>query len=559
VSTWESTTPAPIAPIGQPEIVVGPDEHRVVDAAVAALMRAAELYVRNGALVEVITDEPETRGVARGGPLARIVACAEARVRELLAREATWLGGDGGGGQKAIHPPQWVVRAVMARGQWPGVRPLDAVATAPTMRTDGSILTDPGYDLVSRIYLVPSVEVSVAERPTLSDARGGYEALLDVVCDFPASAPAGKAAWAAGVITAAVRTAIEGPTPMIIVDANQRGAGKSLSVDVAAIIATGRPAARMIYSRDDAEIRKMITSVALVGDQIVLLDNVSGELGCASLDAALTADTWRDRILGSSTMTAELPLRITWWATGNGLVIGADLVRRALLVRLEPQVERPEERTGWRYPRLLDHVRTHRSDLLAAALTIPRAYVVAGRPDQRLRPMGSYERWSDLVRSSLVWAGAPDPCDTILELRASDARGDALRGAIEAWPSTEHATAAELVEAARPSTPWRAALLEWVPPKGGELPTARALGYALRSVRRRIVSGRMIDSVPDRTGTLRWRLVQVGAGDAGYAGHLFPPGEMNGSYPRRGGASPASPASPAGREPGEDDGEGASP
>ena len=186
-----------------------------------------------------------------------------------------------------------------------------------------------------------------------------------------------RSAWLAGLIAVAVRPAIDGAVPIIIVEAPVRGSGKGLMVDVAAIVATGRPAARIIYSRDDAEIRKAITAVALVGDPLVLMDNVSGELGCPSLDAALTADTWRDRVLGASTMTAEIPLQIVWWATGNGLVIGADfLSRRALLVRLEPDVERPEERTGWRYPRLLEHVRNSRAELLGAALTylarIPR-------------------------------------------------------------------------------------------------------------------------------------------------------------------------------------------
>jgi putative DNA primase/helicase len=422
------------------------------------------------------------------------------------------------------------------------------------MRRDGSILSVPGYDSASGIYLVPAIEIDVASHPARADARRAVDLLLDVVSDFPAGAAA-KSAWLAGVVTVAVRPAIEGPTPMIIVDASTRGAGKSLMVDLAALIATGRLAARMIYSRDNAEVRKVITSIALIGDPMVLLDNVTGELGCPALDAALTADVWRDRVLGSSTMTAELPLRITWWATGNGLLIGADLVRRSLLVRLEPQVERPEERTGWRYPRLVDHVRRHRAELLGAALTIARAYVVAGSPDLGLRPMGSYERWSDLVRSALVWAGTPDPCDTIGELRASDVRGDALRGALEAWPSTDLATAAELIDAARPGTAWRTALLEWVPARGGELPTARALGYALRSVRRRIVSGWTIDAAKDRTGTTRWRRVRPDAGDAGDAGDVPPPRGCGPFISPIGETSPSSPSSPAERDPGEDDDE----
>jgi hypothetical protein len=45
-------------------------------------------------------------------------------------------------------------------------------------------------------------------------------------------------------------------------------------------------------------------------------------------------------------MTPHIPMTIVWWATGNGMTVGADLVRRAILARLEPKCERPEERTG---------------------------------------------------------------------------------------------------------------------------------------------------------------------------------------------------------------------
>jgi putative DNA primase/helicase len=500
------------------EIVVGPDESRVVDEAIAALSRAPELFVRGDALVEVIVDDPETRGlVSRGGPLARIVSCAEPRVRELLAREGKWRGSDGSSNTRAVHPPRWAVRSVMARRSWPLLRPITAVATAPTMRPDGTILVDEGYDPLSGLYLASTAAVRLAQHPTHDDARRAIDQLLDVVHDFPAS-PAAKSAWIAGVVSVAVRPAILGPTPMMIVDASVRGSGKSLMVDVAAMITTGRAAARLVYSRDDAEMRKVITAVALVGDPLVLLDNTVGEIGCASLDAALTADTWRDRILGSSNMTTELPLRVCWWTSGNGLSVGADLIRRALLVRLEPACERPDERSAFRHPRLLDHVRENRAALLGAALTIARAYVVAGKPTMSLVPMGSFETWSDLVRSALCWAGAPDPCATVAELRAVDLQADAIRAAIDAWPARvgQPMTAADLIEQATTDSTWRDALIGWCVPRGSaDLPTAKALGYALRAIRGRVVGGRMLTPAPRTKHGIAWILLRLGAAGAG--------------------------------------------
>jgi len=56
----------------------------------------------------------------------------------------------------------------------------------------------------------------------------------------------------------------------------------------------------MSNPRDDDECRKRITAIALAAEPAVLIDNIVYGLGCASLDAALTATTWQDRILGRS-------------------------------------------------------------------------------------------------------------------------------------------------------------------------------------------------------------------------------------------------------------------
>jgi len=505
--------PEPEPEPGKPQIVVSTDEPAVIDRAIAALARAPEVYVRGAEIVEIVTDDPATRGVVRSAPLARIHRSPEARLREILAREADWVTYGGGDDLQDVHPPKWAVDGVLGRGHWPRLRPLVAVAEAPTMRPDGTILAEPGYDPATGIYLAPGVRVSVPERPTRDHAATAAGALLDVIADFPVASEAGRSAWLAGVVTVAVRPAIEGPTPMLIADASGRGAGKTLAVDALATIATGRDAARTAYASDDAEMRKRITAIALAGDPLCLLDNVVGTLGCPSLDAALTGTIWRDRVLGSSAMTAELPMRTTWTATGNGLDIGADLVRRSILVRLEPMVEHPEERTGFRHPRLLEHVRSHRAELLSAALTIARAYVVAGRPDQRLTPMGSYTAWSDVVRSAIVWAGLADQCATIAEIRACDPRADALRRLLDVWPAEPDApiAVAELLERATPGSTWRAALTEWCPPRGADpLPTTRAVAYRLRGVRRHVVGGRYVDAGPHGRDGVPWVLRTTG-------------------------------------------------
>lgn len=254
------------------------------------------------------------------------------------------------------------------------------------------------------------------------------------------------------MLTPLARPAFEGPSPLNLIDANTRGTGKSLSADVVSTVLTGRPAARMSYSRDEDEIRKSITGLALEAAQLVLIDNVSGVFGSPTLDRALTAWTWCDRILGSNDQV-ELPLPMTWYATGNNVALHRDTPRRCLHVRLESPEERPEERTVFRHPQLLPWVRRHRGRVLSAALTLLRAYVVAGRPAQGLPVMGSFESWSDLVRSAIVWRGLPDPAVTRndLELAAGSEVG-LLAGLLEGLEELfgvlgRQATARQMVEA----------------------------------------------------------------------------------------------------------------
>jgi hypothetical protein len=506
----------PLRPVrpSVPGIAMGPDLERVTNEAIAALARNEDLFQRSGELVEIVKDNPPTRGLDRRGPIVRIHRCSDDRIQELLSREQ-WLGPDSNGGQRVIRPPKTIARMVLARGTWPGIRQIVEVATAPTMRIDGTIISQPGYDDATGIYLLPSVEVEVPDRPTRDDALAAVELLLGVIADFPVTAE-GRSVWMAAVLSVAVRPAIDGSVPMFIFNATVAGSGKGLMVDTATGIAIGRPAAKTVYSGEDAETRKMITAVLLIGgDPVVVLDNVEVELGDQALDMALTTETWRDRVLGQSAMTRDLPMRVVFFATGNGISIRNDLRRRALLVQLEPAVERPEERSDFRQPRLLEYVRENRAQLLGAALTVVRAYVVAGRPDMKLRPMGSFDRWSDLVRSALVWSGQPDPCDTIAELRAADVRTDALRAVVDAWPAAdkEIVTVADLLERATPESAWRAALVEWCAPRAGaDLPTSRTIGNALRVIRRRVVDGRMLDTAGrGKQGTQWMRLDPSGA------------------------------------------------
>ena len=291
-----------------------------------------------------------------------------ARIREHLADAAAWLRPAGEGEFEQIHPPDWVVKAIDARDQWRGIHRLEAVVESPILPQDGTVLQSPGYDECTGLFFQSDAQFAkVPEKPKRSDAIIAIQTLLEVVEDFPFATEAHRAAWVASTITPLARYAFHGPAPLFLIDANTRGCGKSLLTDATALTVAGREMARMSLPRDDDEFRKRITALAVTGEPLILVDNIVGTLGSASLDAALTATSWSDRILGQTAMASGVPLFATWYATGNNIILAVDTARRTLHIRLESPEENPEKRSGFRHPDLLKWVRDERPRLATAS------------------------------------------------------------------------------------------------------------------------------------------------------------------------------------------------
>src|SRR5262249_54439471 len=132
-----------------------------------------------------------------------------------------------------------------------------------------------------------------------------------------------------------------------------------------------------------------------------------------SLSAAMTTCEITDRVLGASRMMT-VPLRPTWILTGNNVSFTDDMGRRVIPIDLDACVERPEDRDGFKYSNLIEHVTSTHPSLLAAALTILRAYHVAGRPSHGKTKMGSFEAWDDFIRGAVIWLQHPDLADPLL-------------------------------------------------------------------------------------------------------------------------------------------------
>jgi hypothetical protein len=508
--SYESSSP-------RPTITITTEEHEVNAAAVAALARDKDIYQRGGLLARVVRDvSPAAKGIRR--PFApRIEPLPPPLLRERLAANASWITLNetkkDGVVETPAHPPGWCVSAVHARADWPGIRHLEAVVDYPVLRPDGTILGQPGYDLETGLLLETTAALpSIPECPSKEQAVAARDRLLEVASDFPFERPVHRAAWLAALLTPLARFAFAGPAPLFLVDANVRAAGKGLLLDCISRVTTGERFTIATYTDDEDELRKRILALALGGDRLVLFDNLTGKFGNGVLDAALTGTSFKDRVLGVNRM-AEAPLYMTWYATGNNVAIAADTARRVCHIRLESPEERPEERQGFRYPNLLAWVGQNRAALLADALTILRGYCAAGRPDQGLPAWGSFEGWSALVRSAVVWSGLPDPGETRLLLQAqADVAAESMGVLLRCWeqmdPERRGLTAAEVVGRLRESSPesspdYQDDLRDALEALLGKL-DARLLGNKLRSYRRRIFGGRFIDQAGTHNRAARW-------------------------------------------------------
>jgi hypothetical protein len=236
--------------------------------------------------------------------------------------------------------------------------------------------------------------------------------------------------FAATILTAIQRRLLES-APLFAFDAPSQRSGKSLLAEAVGLLATGRRPPATGVARSQDELRKAITSSLLEGQAMVNLDNITHPLDSPHLTRALTQSLYADRHLGVNEIL-RLPTNILWTATGNNLTFLGDLPSRVLLCRIDAAIERPEERT-FRIADLPAYLLANRKRLVVAALTILRAYHVAGRPRQDLRPWGGFDHWSREIREPLVWLGLTDPCATREQIIVSDPDRESTVEVLRTW------------------------------------------------------------------------------------------------------------------------------
>ncbi len=478
---------------GRPTIDVKKPLEYVVDRSVEVLAKDPTLFNMHSELTHVLDEGDRIR--------TRPLVASQARI--VLARGATWVSG----GTK-IHPPSDIARCVVDGTTWKGIRVLRAVTPFPAIDSEGRLRLEPGYDENTQTYFTGNVKIEVPEHPTNEDAVNAVETLLDIVQDFPFANKESRehqAAWLAGLLTPLSRYAHDGNAPLTVVQANTARAGKTTLVQVISKIVTGFDSSVITFTRNEDETRKRIFTFLRHPRSIVLVDNVVGQFGGANINAMLTTRSFEDRIIGQSKYL-EVKADASWFVTGNNMSLAPDTAERCVHVRLQSDLENPHERTGFKYPYLFETVKERRGELLSAALTILKAFIAAGKPEQGLPSWGGFETWSRLVRGAVVFAGLPDPALTRAELEEeADVEADTLGAVVKGlWVWQEEAGITEayqgsnLLEAlqAHPDRfgELRRALVNLSPSPGDALPSAKLVGRHLREAKNRNFGGFILRS-----------------------------------------------------------------
>jgi putative DNA primase/helicase len=252
--------------------------------------------------------------------------------------------------------------------------------------------------------------------------------LKSVIATFPFVSIADRAVALSGILTTSIRRAID-TAPLHGFTAPAAGSGKSMLVDIASVISSGRQAAVVAQGKTEEELEKRIGASLMAGDVLVSIDNCEEPLGGELLCQAITQSVLKIRILGKS-INVDVPSNAALFATGNNLTVIGDMTRRTLLCALNPNCERPETREFPVNP--IEMIQAARARYVTAALVVLRAYHVAGRP-RMVAPLGSFVGWSSWIRSALMWLGEPDPCATMEKARKTDPKLAALTAVLQNW------------------------------------------------------------------------------------------------------------------------------
>ena len=473
-------------------ILLNDELHRYVAEAEQVLVQKEELqyFSRGGDLVKPVltVDADAVKGLARDGWSVIIQSVSNLGVLRDLSANTKFVT-ETKEAYRYVAPPETLANHLIDRvnsGET-SYRRLKTVTQAPCLLPSGVVLQKPGYAesvlLMMRHEHFPEVPAEPTKEQAIV-ALKNFDQLFHKFCFVRDDREAWNKTSSYAATLAAVLSLIARPSiptvPLFGVTAVVRGSGKTKLVEAVCQAVIGWNPTRVAY-RDEQELEKLLTPLLKGGDRACLIDNISHNLKGDALCGILTSTEFQARILGKSEKLRLLNNTV-FFATGNNLTIEGDLARRALLIRLDPGVEQPETLHFDFEP--VARARELYSELVAAALTALRAYIVVGKPwGLKRAKLGSFEEWDSLVCGCLDWLGYADPVATTKHVSHFDPERETGLELLRTWHE-EYGSDQVLLSKIRKDAGETYQLLksreEWNP---------RVVAFRLRRMEGRIIGG----------------------------------------------------------------------
>ena len=401
-----------------------------VDQAIAALMSSGCPIFRQGdRLVHVYRNDHQ---VEEGGVVLRAGSTVtrdvdSTRLTQYLDQHLQFFEPTEEGPKRVAAPSAAAINIRARKDRWDPIPVLNGHVEHPIILGDGRLLYEDGFDRPSGLLLDnKGVRFPEIPCPTLEESKRALSVIKDLLCDFPFVDDVARSVALAAILLALERRWMP-DAPCIGIDASKRSTGKTALCDAICMIATGCRAAVMSQPGDDEESAKSWHAILTAGVPVVVVDNIDKPISDAVTCAVLTSPKFGRRLLGSP-IWAEVPTNVLALFNGNNLAFERDLPSRALIARLDAGVEHPEKRK-FKY-RLDEYIPQHRPEIIAAAMTAMRGFVVAGRP-MPFEP-SRFKDFDALVRGTLVWCGEADPMLSQATIEQSDPTRADLAAIIEA-------------------------------------------------------------------------------------------------------------------------------
>lgn len=303
-------------------------------------------------------------------------------------------------GDQTAPPPDAVIRTMMASDNARNRLPLlKGIVTAPFFTEDGTLVMEGGYNESG--YYLADVDAGkypeVPMDPTQEEVDHALSFIMDnLFVDFPfednTDGVSSKCHALAMLLQPFIRPMISGPTPIYFVDKPLPGTGATLLIDSVLRISSGRPGEAQTIPANEEEFRKTITASLSEGASYFWLDNVDRTIDSESFASVTSSEFFQARRLGSSS-TIRFPIRNQFIVCGNNVDMRSEMIRRMLLVHLDPKTADPTARSGFKHKHLLRWVKENRPALVHACLVLCQAWIADGCPEKDTMK-ASYEHYS---------------------------------------------------------------------------------------------------------------------------------------------------------------------